>query len=179
MDRHVRILSALYIGLGVVGLFAAFFWSLAMGALAAIVGSSPEEGAGVGAALLGFNGFALSIFFIALSIPSIVCGWGLAKRRRWSRILGIILAAIALVKLFPLWFRTTVLRNQHDSGEIAGREARVGLSQVIQAALTKPHTNQNQRAYGDLRNHQKTSASIFLRSSDNDFTTEDLGEIRR
>jgi hypothetical protein len=101
MDRHVRILSALYIGLGVVGLLAAFFWSVAMGALAAIVGSSQEEGAGVGAALLGFTGFALTIFFIAMSIPSIVCGWGLAKRRRWSRILGIILAAIALVKLFP------------------------------------------------------------------------------
>jgi hypothetical protein len=102
VSLHVRILSALYIILGIVGLFSAFFWSVAMGALAAAVGASNEEGAGVGAAILGFTGVALTIFFVAISIPSILCGWGLLKYRRWARILAIVLAAISLVKFFPL-----------------------------------------------------------------------------
>jgi hypothetical protein len=72
-----------------------------MSALAALVGASHEEGAGVGAAVLGFTGIALSIFFLVMSVPSILCGWGLLRYRRWARLLGIVLAAIALVRMFP------------------------------------------------------------------------------
>jgi hypothetical protein len=102
VEGHAKFVAVLYIVFGIIGLFCAFFWSVALGALAAVVGTSQDEGAGVGAAILGFTGLALSIFFVAISIPSILCGWGLLKFRRWARILGIVLAAISLVKFFPV-----------------------------------------------------------------------------
>jgi uncharacterized membrane protein (DUF2068 family) len=72
-----------------------------LGALAAVVGASGEEGAAVGAAVLGFTGVAMSVVLGLLALPSLICGWGLLRFRRWARILGIILAAIALTK-FPI-----------------------------------------------------------------------------
>jgi hypothetical protein len=101
MATHVKIIAVLFIVGGVLLLAGAFFTPLVLGALAAVVGASDEEGAAVGAAVLGFTGVAMSIVLGLLALPNLICGWGLLRFRRWARILGIVLAAIALTK-FPI-----------------------------------------------------------------------------
>ena len=101
MATHVKIIAVLFIIGGVLLLTGAFFTPLILGALAAVIGASNEEGAAVGAAVLGFTGVALSVVLGLMALPNLICGWGLLKFRGWARILGIVLAAIALTK-FPI-----------------------------------------------------------------------------
>jgi hypothetical protein len=98
---HVKVVAALFILAGVLLLAAAVFTPLFLGALAAIIGASHEEGAEVGAAILGFTGIAMSIVLAVLGLPYLAAGWGLLQLQNWARILGIILAAMALTS-FPL-----------------------------------------------------------------------------
>lgn len=101
MSTHVKVLGVLFIVFGVLGVFGAFFTSLVFGVLATILGASHEHGAPFGLAMLGLAGMALTVMLLVLSIPSIICGIGLLRFRRWARILGIILAAIGLLR-FPV-----------------------------------------------------------------------------
>jgi hypothetical protein len=79
----------------------ALFMSLVFSVLGGVIGASGDEDAGLAVAVLGLSGVALTITLLALAVPYIVCGWGLWKRRGWARILGIVLAALALTK-FPI-----------------------------------------------------------------------------
>ena len=97
MSTHVKVLGALFLAMGALGLLGALFSSVAFGLLAGVVGASGDEGAPLGSAVLGFTGLALTIALVLFSAPSIVCGWGLLKFRPWARILAIVLAAIALL----------------------------------------------------------------------------------
>lgn len=101
MATHVKVIAVLFILGGVLLLLGAFFTPLVLGTLAAVVGASNEEGAAVGAAVLGFTGAALSVMLGLMALPSLICGWGLLTFRGWARILAIVLAAIALTN-FPL-----------------------------------------------------------------------------
>jgi len=96
---HVKVIAVLFIVFGALLLLAAFFSSFVFGVLATIVGASHEEGAPLGVAVLGFTGLTLTIFLIVLAVPHIICGWGMLTLRRWSRVLGIILAAISLIRI--------------------------------------------------------------------------------
>ncbi len=101
MAIHVKIIAVLFVIAGILMLVGGFFGSLFAGLLASIVGASGEEGAGFAAALLGLGGAALMLALVLFAIPSLICGWGLLKFRKWARILAIILAAIGLLK-FPI-----------------------------------------------------------------------------
>ena len=99
MATHVKVIAVLFICVAAMLLAAAFFLPLLLGVLARFVGSSGEEGAAVGAAFLGLTGAVLSVVFGMFALPFGICGWGLLKLRPWARILGIILAAIALTHI--------------------------------------------------------------------------------
>jgi hypothetical protein len=99
MATHVRIIAVLYVLFGALLLAGVFFAGAIFSVLAAVAGASGEEGAPVGAAILGLTGVAMSAVFLVFSIPALAAGWGLFKLRPWARILAIILAAIALTKI--------------------------------------------------------------------------------
>jgi len=99
MRTHVKVVAALFIVFSALGVVMAMFSSLFFGALASFVGATGEEGAPLGAAVLGFTGLSLTIFMLAVSIPGLICAWGLLKFRRWARLLGIVLAAISLLRV--------------------------------------------------------------------------------
>ena len=101
MATHVKVVATLFLLVGALLLALAFFTPLLLSTLAGIVGATHEEGAAIGATILGLTGIALSLILLLFAIPYVACGVGLFKFRRWARVLGIILAAIALVK-FPL-----------------------------------------------------------------------------
>jgi hypothetical protein len=99
MRTHVKVVAALFIVFSGFGVLMALFSSLFFGALATFVGATAEEGAPLGAAILGFTGLSFTILLLALSIPGLICAWGLLKLQRWARILAIVLAAISLLRV--------------------------------------------------------------------------------
>jgi hypothetical protein len=101
MTTHVKVVAVLFIILGVVGVIGALFSSALFGALT--LAGLPHGGAGfpISSLVLGLTGLAFTAWLLLLSIPSIVCGWGLLKMRRWARLVGIILAVLTVFR-FPL-----------------------------------------------------------------------------
>jgi hypothetical protein len=97
METHLKVIAALYALMGLAFVGGAFFSQLILTLLAGLVGASDEEGAAVGAAVLGFAGVALTITLLAFAIPFLIGAWGLWTRRSWARVLGIILGILCLV----------------------------------------------------------------------------------
>jgi len=93
----VKVLGALFLALGLLGIIAAVLSSVAFGLLVSLVSAPGDDGAALDQAVLGVTGLGLTIAIFATSTPAIFCGWGLLKFRPWARILGIVLAAIALI----------------------------------------------------------------------------------
>lgn len=103
MDQHISILSVVFIVFGILGIVAAvLFFFLGAGTAATILTSSHgEPDARVGAAWAGGCMTFIAAMFGLLSIPSILTGWGLAKRKSWSRIMAIVLGILSLPH-FPI-----------------------------------------------------------------------------
>jgi hypothetical protein len=101
METHLKVTAVLFILMGVVLIFLAVLMSLVFSVVGGVVGASGEEDAVVALAALGLTGVALTIFLLVMSVPYIICGWGLWKRRSWARIMGIVLAILALLE-FPI-----------------------------------------------------------------------------
>ena len=98
MEQHIKVLSVLFIILGVLGVAAAVaFFIFGAGTAATILSADQSEEAAVGAAWAG----GCMTFIALLSIPSIIAGWGLSKRKAWARILTIIIAILSLPQ-FPI-----------------------------------------------------------------------------
>jgi len=98
MDTHVRVLGVLYIALGGIGLvFAAFAMIGLTGAAGIISVSADPEEAAVAIPILSIVGSALVTFLFALSVPAVIVGIGLLYFKAWARIVGIVLAAVALL----------------------------------------------------------------------------------
>lgn len=85
IHRHVRIVAFLFLA------FSAF-WVLLAGWF--VWAGGPWEWDSLG--------FAFSFWFIVAAFPLLIAGWGLLRLRRWARVLAMVLAAIALVPLFPI-----------------------------------------------------------------------------
>jgi hypothetical protein len=108
MRQHIDILAWLYIALGALGVFAAFF-------VFAIVGGAGllTRDAGAAALVAGI-GFFIAIFVAVLSLPNIICGWGLLKHKSWSRVLALVLGCLHLISfpfgtavgIYSLWVLT-------------------------------------------------------------------------
>jgi hypothetical protein len=99
MTTHVKVIAVLFIVCGALFVLAAFFSSIFFTVLAGLIGASGEEGAPLGAAVLGLVSIAVSAALLLFGAPAVVAGYGLLKFRPWARILAIILAAIALTKI--------------------------------------------------------------------------------
>ena len=100
MASHVKILGAVYIALSGILLCLALFLALAVGTAGAIVGQAADPNdAAVALPIIGIAGTALVVFLVAVSLPGLIAGIGLLKRRPWARILGIIVAVLCLVNI--------------------------------------------------------------------------------
>ena len=99
MQTHVKVLAVLFLVFGAFFVLLALFAPFLTSFLAGIVGSSGEDSAATGAAVLGLVGMMATVFLLICAVPSIACGLGLLSRKPWARILGIILAALGLIKI--------------------------------------------------------------------------------
>jgi len=83
-----------WINIAFAGTFLCIFL---MGAV--IIGWSKEEYALLGSALLGGLGIALFFFSAAYGVAQILTAGGIANRKSWARILGIVLGGIQLMAI--------------------------------------------------------------------------------
>lgn len=102
MEQHIKILSVLFIILGILGIVAAVaFMLLGATTVASILSQDNSNEARVGAAWAGGCISVVAAIFGIMAIPSIIAGWGLSKHKSWARILVIILAILSLPN-FPV-----------------------------------------------------------------------------
>jgi hypothetical protein len=95
MDQHVRIVAVIYIVFGILGVLG----GLALFALIAGIGAASGDTQATW--ITGTVGSIVGGILIVISLPSIIAGMGLQKRKEWARILTIILAVIHLFG-FPI-----------------------------------------------------------------------------
>jgi hypothetical protein len=96
MDTHVKVLALLEIAMSAFGLFAACALLLIFGGAIGIVGAAGDADAAWAMPLIGLTGMALVAFLVVLSVPGLVVGVGLLKRRPWARIAGIVMSIVGM-----------------------------------------------------------------------------------
>ena len=101
MDLHLKLLAAFYIVFGLLGLIAAVAILIVFGgsAGAAAFAAADEPDAWLAVPLLSIVGSVLMLIALTLSIPGIIGGWGLLKRKGWARVLMIVLSAFNLINI--------------------------------------------------------------------------------
>ena len=90
MRQHIDIVAWLHIATGAMGVLGALF----VGGLVGGVGLFSGDGqvAGIRALVAAF----VVVLFGLLSVPALVGGWGLLKRKPWARILVLMVSFLAL-----------------------------------------------------------------------------------
>ncbi|MCK5731016.1 MAG: hypothetical protein KAH68_08075 [Draconibacterium sp.] len=95
MDRHINIVAALQIGYSILGIIIGAVFFILFHFIGNIV---DEEEAKI---VLPIIANVLVTIISVLSIPGIIAGIGLFKRKEWARILTLILSTLHLLS-FPL-----------------------------------------------------------------------------
>ncbi|MHC1763915.1 MAG: hypothetical protein AB9869_06350 [Verrucomicrobiia bacterium] len=98
MSTHVKVVAALHILFGALGLLAATIIFTLFGTAGGIVIWNGEVGP---AAIVGTVGLCIGGLIAILSIPGIIGGWALLAGKEWARVLIIVLGILELIH-FPL-----------------------------------------------------------------------------
>jgi len=93
MDKHVTLLGVLFIAYHVLGLVVGF---VIMGVLSSVGCLTGDPTA---MTVLTAVGIGLGTFLIVLSVPGLIAGIALLMRRRWARILAMIVGAFDLIDI--------------------------------------------------------------------------------
>lgn len=99
MEKHINIVAALQIGLSIFNLLIAF---LIFTVLKLVGGFVDDANA---TTILSIIADVLAVVFIVISVPGILAGMGLYKRKEWARILTLILSVI---EIFSFPFGTAI-----------------------------------------------------------------------
>jgi hypothetical protein len=96
MKKHIQIVAALHIAMGVVSLLGAIVVFVVFGIAGSVVVSQGERQA---ASILAIIAVALGSFLAVLALPGIIGGWALLTGRSWGRPLVLVLGAIHLINI--------------------------------------------------------------------------------
>jgi len=99
MEKHINVVAALHIGLSVLTIIIGLLLYVVLFFVGDIADDNEAQ------FVLGIIANVLIIFFMVLSIPGIIAGIGLFKRKEWARILALI---ISVLDLFNFPFGTAV-----------------------------------------------------------------------
>jgi hypothetical protein len=97
METHVKVVGVLNIVFAALGLCVAALLSVIFAGSAAVVAADADPDARIAIPILGLTGSALVGFLLVWSLPGLIVGIGLLKRRQWARIGGIVVAILALI----------------------------------------------------------------------------------
>ena len=105
MEKHVTLVAVLNIAFGFLGIFLGIFVFVVLVG-AGIISQDPEA-----LTITSIVGIAVGFFLILTSIPEVIGGFGLLKRRPWARVLVLIIAVLDLfmipigtiIGIYELW----------------------------------------------------------------------------
>jgi tRNA A-37 threonylcarbamoyl transferase component Bud32 len=130
MEKHITIVAVLSIFFGTLGILIGIiaFVTIAGGGL---ISGDPEA-----MTITRIVGISVALFFFITSVPELIAGIGLLKRRSWARILAIILAILDLIQIpigtaigiYALW----VLLNDETARLFADASARTKKERAVQ-----------------------------------------------
>jgi len=95
MEKHINIVAALQIGFSIFGIIIAVLVFVVLN----LIGNFADDREA--SLILPIIANAVATFFVILSLPGIVGGIGLFKRKEWARILVLILSVLNLFN-FPI-----------------------------------------------------------------------------
>jgi len=130
MEKHVTLVAVISIVFGGLGI------SIGLMGLVAISGGGLISGDLMAMRITRIVGPAVGLFFFLTSVPEVIAGIGLLKRRNWARILAIILAILDLINIpigtaigiYALW----VLLNDETARLFAHASARRKKERTVQ-----------------------------------------------
>ena len=93
MQKHITLLGALFIAYHALGLLIGIF----IMTLLSMIGCLTRDPQAV--AILTTVGVIIGTFLVVLSVPGIIAGIGVLKRRGWARILALIVGAFDLIDI--------------------------------------------------------------------------------
>jgi hypothetical protein len=96
MEKHVNLIGILWIVLGAFTFFGGFITFFILFGISFIPDIGYEA-----PVILRAVGIGVAIFLFILSIPKIIAGIGLMKKKEWGRILTLIVAFLSILN-FPL-----------------------------------------------------------------------------
>jgi hypothetical protein len=99
METHVKVVGVLNIVFGALGLCLAVVLFLIFAGSAAAVAADADADARIAIPIIGLTGSALVGFLVVWSLPGLIVGFGLIRRRPWARIGGIVVAVLSLVAI--------------------------------------------------------------------------------
>jgi len=105
MEKHITLVAVINIAFGFLGIFLAFFLFVVLVG-AGIISQDPEA-----MKVTSIVGVAIAFFLLLTSIPEIIGGFGLLKRKPWARVLVLIIAVLdlliipigTLIGIYELW----------------------------------------------------------------------------
>jgi len=98
MEQHVKILGALHIVFGTLGLLLALGILVLFGGIAGLINAFDYSGdAHISAPILGGIGAIIFVVLLVLSLPGLIAGIGLLQFRPWARILTIVISVLDLI----------------------------------------------------------------------------------
>ncbi len=95
MEKHINIVAALHIALSILGIIA----GVSMFFILNLIGDFSQDREAQ--FILSIIARVMVGFLVFLSIPGLIAGIGLFKRKEWARILTLIISVISLLN-FPL-----------------------------------------------------------------------------
>ena len=101
MDLYVKVLATFHLIFGVLGILGSLMVLLIFGGAAGIISmAAPNDpDALLAVPIVGLIGGILVMLIFTLSVPGIIAGIGLLKRRPWARILTIVLSVLNLINI--------------------------------------------------------------------------------
>lgn len=93
MEKHINIVAALQIGFSILGLVVGGIIFTVFVLLGSFIDEPDAQ------VVFGIIAKVVVVFITILSIPGIIAGIGLMKRKEWARILSLILSVLDLVNI--------------------------------------------------------------------------------
>jgi hypothetical protein len=93
MEKHVTLVAIINIVFGSIGILVGLFLLVVI-TFGGLISGDPEA-----MSITGIVGTTLCGFFLLLSVPEVIGGIGLLKRRGWAKILVLIISILDLVNI--------------------------------------------------------------------------------
>ena len=115
MEKHITVLGAMFLGLGVLGVIGmatvVAIFGLGCGVLANLSEQEPDL-PGLVVLLPLFFGTFITVIIAITSIPCFVVSYGLIKRRHWAKVAALAVGVLnilvvplgTIVGIYALWF---------------------------------------------------------------------------